>query len=360
MDTQPIDLFATDSQSLPAAAFDYAALPPDLASRQQERAARIAGILRRTVEAAGEIGHELIAAQEELEHGQFLEWIERAVGLSKSSAYRFMDMARAFGPKLPTLGSLPMAVVQKLSEKSTPEPVRAAVLRRIEAGETVQPAKILDEVREARGRARKEAAAEKEKVRRAGLTQEQRDDEDAFLARGRKREEALARKQERDRLQNLEERHANEAEARLGAAYLLNQLGADGVATFFARFDSSARYRIFGLVQQQAHAERARGIEPVDVPLHQFAMSNGFEWLSPEEQDRARDLAQQIEADGSVGPIAVVDVGNGRAPRYEIVEGLDRYNALRGVLDRKTIPARIAPPVDPAAIAAFGGNDGRT
>ncbi|MCJ2064358.1 DUF3102 domain-containing protein [Methylobacterium sp. J-088] len=359
MPASTMDLLPLDPP--PAApSFDYTALPADLANRQQERAARISGILRRTVEAAGEIGQELLAAQEELEHGQFLLWVERGVGLSKSSAYRFMDIARAFGSKLPTLGTLPLTVVQKLSEKSTPAPVRAAVLRRIEAGEVVQPDKILDEVREAKDEARKQIAAEKEKARRAALTPEQRDNEDAFRARGQKREEALARKQERDRLKNLEERDANEAEARLGAAYLLNQLGADGVTTFFARFDSAARYRIFALVQQQAHAERARGIEPVDVPLHQFAMSNGFEWLSPEDQDRARDLAQQIEADRSVEPVTVVDVGNGRAPRYEIVEGLDRYNALRGVLDRKTIPARIAPPVDPAAIAAFGGNDGRT
>ena len=100
-----------------AAGFNYADLPADLADRQRERAARIIALRNRTIEGMGEIGRELLEAQAELEHGTFLDWLRDAAGLSKSTAYRFMDMARAFGPKLPTLGSLPLAVVHQLAAK---------------------------------------------------------------------------------------------------------------------------------------------------------------------------------------------------------------------------------------------------
>ncbi|WP_267427217.1 hypothetical protein [Methylobacterium sp. GC_Met_2] len=350
-----LDLLPLDNLAPAATGFDYEQLDDAAAN---EAKAVVERYRQRQKAYVIDTGRDLLAIKARLEHGLFLEWVQAELGMTPRSAQRAMSAAEVLGDKSDTVSYLPPTAIYALSAPSTPAPVRAAVLRRIEAGEAVRAENVMHEVREARDEARKRAATEKETARRAALTPEQRDEEDAFAAKGEKRRAALARKEERDRVKNLDERRANEAEARLGAAYLLDRLGADAVATFFARFDSSARYRIFGLVQQLANAERARCIEPVDVALRHFAMTNGFEWLSPEEQDRARDLAQKFEAGEPVDPVAVVDVGNGRSPRYEIVEGIDRYNALRGILGRETIPTRIAPPVAPEVVAAIRATGG--
>ena len=354
-----MDLLQFAEAKAPAAAFDYATLPTDLADRQRERAARIAGIFRRTVEAAGEIGRELLAAQEELEHGQFLQWVDQATGLSKSSAYRFMDIARTFGAKLPTVGNLPLTVVHKLAEKSTPEPVRAAVLKRIEAGETVKAETILDELREVKETARKQAAEDKEAARRAALTPELRDEEDALRGRGEKKQAALARKEERERAAHVEQRRQELAVAAVGAAFLVDRLGADDAAAFFARFDYHALSRIMTQAKNLAHARRAGAVAPIDIPAGEIgeAHRHGFAWLSPEEKARAQELAERFQAGEPIEPIVVIADQKGRFTQYEIVEGLDRYRALRDVLHHDTIPARIAPPVDPQAAAAIGSAD---
>jgi hypothetical protein len=229
--------------SLPMAAFNYAGLPADLADRQRERAERIVALQHRTIEAMGEIGRELLEAQAELEHGAFLDWIRDATGLSKSSAYRFMDMARTFGPKLPTVGSLPLAVVHKLAEKSTPEPIRAAVLRRIEAGENVKAEVVLGELREAKEAARaaaaaqqEAAAAEREAARRGALSEEERNEEDALKARGARGKAARERKRQHQLAAYEEERRQHDAEVLAAARALIDMIGVDLASNFFGRF----------------------------------------------------------------------------------------------------------------------------
>lgn len=357
MDAPTTDLLPLDNPSPAATGFDYSQLDDAAANQAKAVVDRYRGRAKAYVI---DTGCDLLAVKERLEHGLFLEWVRTEMRLEPRTAQNFMQAAERFGDKSEIVSYLPPTVLYQLSAPSTPEPVRAAVLRRIEAGEIVPPAKILDEVREAKDQARQRIAAEKEEARRAALTPEQRDEEDALAAKGKKRQAALARKQERERAQSLEERRLNEAEAQIGAAYLLDRLGADEIATFFARFDYHAVQRALSQALKLAQVERARRVAPIEMPAHNLvaASGHGFAWLSPEDQDRARDLAQRFEAGEPIEPITVVDEGNGRVTRYEIVEGVDRYNALRGVLGRATIPTRIAPPADPAAIAAFGGADG--
>jgi hypothetical protein len=43
-----------------------------------------------------EIGRELIAAKAKVTHGQWLPWLEAEFGWSDQTAYRYMQVARAF------------------------------------------------------------------------------------------------------------------------------------------------------------------------------------------------------------------------------------------------------------------------
>lgn len=265
------------STPVPAEAFDYTALPSDVADRQRERAKRIMMLQHRTIEAMGEIGHELLEAQAELEHGAFLDWIRDATGLSKSTAYRFMDMVRAFGPKLPTVGSLPLTVVHKLAEKSTPEPIRDAVLRRIEAGETVKAEVVLGELREAKEAARaaaaaqqQAAAAELEAARRAALTEEERDEEDALKARGAKRGAARERKRQRKQEEQEERFKQRDLEVLVSANVLIDIIGEDRAPELFERFQSIG-YELWRVakeeLQRRITSNRVSASQPREVQL---------------------------------------------------------------------------------------------
>lgn len=335
---QPIETLA------PApAGFDYAAMPEDVAERQRERAAKIARIYRKTVEAAGAIGRELLAAQAELEHGLFLRWVEGANGMSKSSAYRFMDMARSFGDKLPTVGSLPMTVIHKLSEKSTPEPVRAAVLRRFEAGETVAADQIMDEVREAKIKARANASKEREEARRAALSLEARAKEDAQNKRKGRAKEAREAEIERERKQRQE--HADRQAQR----------GTEAAMAFIGRFgptDGLAFLRKFTRANWHEPAETAclimlaRLCEPTEVAIKEIWVP-GYGYGTPKFTREAIEQAAQEMTDGPDQPVVITLVNTDDHPkhwgRYKIVEGEVRLLAARDILNRSSVSAQIAP-----------------
>lgn len=337
----------TPLEQAAAPAFDYDTMPAEIVPRQQERAERIRGMYRQTVETAGEIGRELLAAQSEMDHGQFLPWVTGAAGLSKSTAYRCMDMARSFGPKLPIVGSLPLAVVHKLAEKSTPEPVRAAVLRRIEAGETIQPEAILDEVREARTEARKEAETQREEARRAKLSPEQRAVEDAKNRRKRRTQEVEEREREERRNAERQERQAKAVKATEAAGIIIASLGAEQSAAFCARY-SRLQYEVFRKLEDLAHIERARGVEPVMVRKSDIAhvgpITYGAAWW--EDEDEVKQLAEEIRRDGLKEPIVLAEhTEQDRRHRYRVVDGSKRFRALTVILQQDQIAARISPPI---------------
>lgn len=344
MDARPnADEIAT--MTAPVVGFDYAGLPVDVADRQRERADRIARLKRTTVEAMGEIGRELLEAQAELEHGTFLRWIEDAVGLSKSTAYRFMDVSKAFGAKLPTLGTLPVTVVQKLAERSVPEPVRASVLRRVEAGEVLKADVILEEVREAKNAERKRAATAREEARRAKLTDEQRAEEDALRGRGEKKREALARKEEREFEERANQEYEKDAEAKLGAMYLAVLLGTD-LAGFVARFGSSP-WRVFALAAALVDEQRAQDEPVVDLPVTSIDRTgrlSNFHRASAREREEMANIRARIETGAPVEPLVVKPV---RQDRYGVVSEDLTFRVLADVLKRPTIQVRIVPPVEP-------------
>lgn len=52
------------------------------------------------------IGLNLLEAQNIIEHGQFLPWLRQEFGMGKTSAYEFINVAKAFESKFPIIGNL--------------------------------------------------------------------------------------------------------------------------------------------------------------------------------------------------------------------------------------------------------------
>ncbi|MFN6486987.1 MULTISPECIES: DUF3102 domain-containing protein [unclassified Nostoc] len=87
------------------------------------------------------IGLNLLEAQNIIEHGEFLPWLRQEFGMGKTSAYEFMNIAKAFESKFPIIGNLinnitPTALC-KLAAPSTSQAARDEAIDILEAGEVV-------------------------------------------------------------------------------------------------------------------------------------------------------------------------------------------------------------------------------
>jgi hypothetical protein len=139
-------------------AFDYSALPADVAGEARGVASDFWALQKRTVEGMAEVGRKIIAIRDRLEHGQFLKWVEAELG-SKSSAYRCIAVAEKFEPAiLPTLGSLDLTTIYQLAANTTPGDVRQEVVERLARGETLPTLAVQQIVSRGRALARQERA----------------------------------------------------------------------------------------------------------------------------------------------------------------------------------------------------------
>ncbi len=89
------------------------------------------------------IGLNLLQAQNITEHGEFLPWLRQEFGMGKTSAYEFINVAKAFESKFPIIGNLinnitPTALY-KLAAASTAEAARDEAIDIVKAGELVDP-----------------------------------------------------------------------------------------------------------------------------------------------------------------------------------------------------------------------------
>lgn len=95
---------------------------------------------RRASEAIIETGRHLLAVQELMPHGTWLDWLAVEFKMSKSTAYNMIGIAKRFDGKLPTVGNLTPSVLYLLAGDSVPEEAREEVIQRAAAGETVTKA----------------------------------------------------------------------------------------------------------------------------------------------------------------------------------------------------------------------------
>ena len=117
--------------------FDYDSLDPHTRAYVRERAAWIHHIARVTAEGIRRIGQYLTEVKARLKHGQFRDWIKKEFGWERSSADNFMHVFENI--KCPNFGHLEIDVsaLYLIAAPKTPEPVRADLMRRAEAGEPI-------------------------------------------------------------------------------------------------------------------------------------------------------------------------------------------------------------------------------
>lgn len=190
--------------------FNYSVIDVDLASRLQRQAERIRARLRAATADVIEIGNDLLAVKESLEHGAFTLWVETECGFAIRSAENYMRVAEAEA-KNANFALLPLSVAHKVAAKSTPPEIVERVLSAAEAGKPLSLA-VVDDLLAAARHERNEARRQKMGLRRRGRTAPSAE---ALRRREREREKEI-------RL--YEERHEK------AACRLLDALGDDGCA----------------------------------------------------------------------------------------------------------------------------------
>ena len=70
--------------------FDYGSVPPETAESLREKATRVRERVENQAQSIVVIGHLLRGAKEMLEHGQFVQWVERECGFSLRSAQNYL------------------------------------------------------------------------------------------------------------------------------------------------------------------------------------------------------------------------------------------------------------------------------
>lgn len=123
-------------------AFNYDIVPEPVAVQAREAAQRIKLRLRRSAEDIIEIGRDLLAVKDRIGHGNFLPWIEAEFGMGQATAYRFMQVAEAYGSKITTVINLDPTALYALAAPKTPLEVREEIEKMIEAGEVVTKATV--------------------------------------------------------------------------------------------------------------------------------------------------------------------------------------------------------------------------
>jgi hypothetical protein len=97
-----------------------------------------------------EIGRELQAVKQRLEHGQFLNWVQAACMLSARSAQLMMKAAARAEGKDEIVAHLEPTAIYLLAAPSTPETVRQRVMSQLEAGQRPAPQVIKSMIRAAK------------------------------------------------------------------------------------------------------------------------------------------------------------------------------------------------------------------
>ena len=145
----------------PSPTFDYSSLAPELADDARAVAQRVRAGHLRTMQTILEMGRELLGLKARLGHGRFGRWLEAEFGAVARTAQNYMLAAERFGGTPELISLLPPATVYALAAPSTPELVRAEVVRRLSEGERLGSAEVGAMVRAGRdaGRREKEASA---------------------------------------------------------------------------------------------------------------------------------------------------------------------------------------------------------
>ena len=152
------------TENASAETFDIESLAQDVADELRAAEDQIQAHARHAAGSIVEIGRTLIRMRERLPHGQFLPWITARVGMSKSSAYRYINIAEHVPDELPTVGSLNLRTLEALASPSLPEPERASIIADLQGADPIGEIEVRERIETAKA---KQPARTKGKATRA-------------------------------------------------------------------------------------------------------------------------------------------------------------------------------------------------
>lgn len=212
--------------------YDYTGLPVDVADHAKAVAARGRTMHRDLIQAATDLGRELIAVKDNLGHGKFGDWLEAEFGASARTARNYMSLAERLGDKSEIVSVLPAATVYELAAPSTPDETRAEVIGKLSSGVMVTPSEVKTLISAGRDKAKEVAQKAKEAERLAKLTPEER-------AKEQKTRETRAQRAERER---------REGDARKAKAELNEQRREEAMSDATAILWDGLGERVFAFI----------------------------------------------------------------------------------------------------------------
>ncbi|MBW4431131.1 MAG: DUF3102 domain-containing protein [Pelatocladus maniniholoensis HA4357-MV3] len=117
--------------------FDYAALEPETQIVVQQHTHKIRTLIRRSARDIIDIGQNLISVKEQLEHGQFRNWLKAEFDWSVRTAARFMQVATKFTNANLAHLDIAASALYLLAETSTPNEVQEEILKLAQHGESI-------------------------------------------------------------------------------------------------------------------------------------------------------------------------------------------------------------------------------
>jgi hypothetical protein len=129
-------------------------LEAKVAETVRTSADRIRERVKKTVEYIMEVGDELLAVKEALEHGQFGPWLKAKFRWSERTAQSFMSVAERF--KSAKIADLPIqaSAAYFLAAPSVPDEARQVAVEKAEAGQEITVATAREIVAEAKKKRR--------------------------------------------------------------------------------------------------------------------------------------------------------------------------------------------------------------
>lgn len=117
--------------------FNYGDIDVDATVYLKQNAEETRGLLKRTSEDMARIGKNLMDAKARLPHGQFIPWVKAELGMSQSTAWRFMQIAQGKSIKksftvndlmeelpAPTPERIPLSLMMEYNNTLLSEPFR--------------------------------------------------------------------------------------------------------------------------------------------------------------------------------------------------------------------------------------------
>jgi hypothetical protein len=157
--------------------FDYGEVTQELATRLRAQAERIRGRIRKSTAEIIDIGRDLLAVKDELEHGAFICWVETEVGINRRTAQAYISAAKLY-EKSATVALFPPATVYRLAAKSAPAEVVETVIAKADAGEIVPDVVVQGMLSEAQARHRREVRQK----RKASASRRRREQQSNYQA----------------------------------------------------------------------------------------------------------------------------------------------------------------------------------